>query len=93
MASIADSGFVLWDGKSIGSINNVHELLKNGKNAVVYFSPKQQFIDVTNFEEFEALILNTSQSDARAINEKLKMNSSVNKQNTLVQGELNLHGA
>ena len=91
MASIADSGFVLWDGKSIGSINNVHELLKNGKSIVVYLSPKQQFIDVTNPGELEELILMTNQSDARTIFEKLKIKPSVEEPSMPVQGELNLH--
>ena len=91
MASIADSGFVLWDGKSIGSINNVHELLKNGKSIVVYLSPKQQFIDVTNSGELEALIQKIDQSDARTINEKLKFKLGVDESSMPVQGELNLH--
>ena len=91
MASIADSGFVIWDGKSIGSINNVHELLKNGKNIVVYLSPKQQFIDVTNSGELEALIQKIDQSDARAINEKLKFKPGVDEPSMPAQGELNLH--
>lgn len=46
MAAKADFGLVLWDGKSEGSINNVLELLKNGKKAVVYFSPKKEFINI-----------------------------------------------
>ena len=92
MASIADSGFVLWDGKSIGSINNMHELLKNGKNIVVYLSPKQKFIDVTNSGELEALIQKIDQSDARTINEKLKFKSGVDEPSMPVQCKLNLHG-
>ena len=91
MASIADSGFVLWDGKSIGSINNAHELLKNGKNIVVYLSPKQKFIDVTNRRGLEELILMTNQSDARTIFEKLKIKPSVDEPSMPVQGELNLY--
>ena len=56
MASIADLGFVIWDGKSIGSINNVHELLKKGRNIVVYLSSNRKLTYVTNFREFEELI-------------------------------------
>lgn len=43
MADTADCGLVLWDGESIGTINNILELLQRGKIAVVYFSPEQQF--------------------------------------------------
>ena len=91
MASIADSGFVLWDGKSIGSINNVNELLKNGKKITVYLSPKKQFIDVANSDDFEALIQEIDQSDARIIYQKLSINPSVDEKSTTVQGELNLY--
>ena len=90
MASIADSGFVLWDGKSIGSINNVYELLKKGKDTVVYLSPKNQFIEVTNPCELKELIQMIDKSDARTIHEKLKITNSIDQSSTLVQGVLNL---
>lgn len=56
MAAKADFGLVLWDGKSEGSIANVLELLKNGKKAVVYFSPKKQFINIKTSGDADALL-------------------------------------
>jgi hypothetical protein len=56
MAYVADYGLILWDGKSAGSINNVFELLKNGKKAVVYFSPRKEFFSVKTVEDIEALL-------------------------------------
>ncbi len=44
MALKADYGFVLWDGKSTGSMNNVFQLAKNGKKTVVYLSPEKRFL-------------------------------------------------
>jgi hypothetical protein len=38
MAAQADYGFVLWDGKSPGSVNNILEMIKNGKMVVVYLA-------------------------------------------------------
>lgn len=56
MASEADFGFVLWDGKSEGSINNVFELLGKGKKAVVYFSPRKEFFNVKSAEDIRELM-------------------------------------
>ena len=56
MASEADFGFVLWDGKSEGSINNIFELLNKGKKAAVYFSPRKEFFDVTSSEDIRELM-------------------------------------
>ncbi len=89
MASIADSGFVLWDGKSIGSFNNVHEMLKKGKETVVYLSPKNKFIEVTNPCELKELIQMIDKSDARKMHKKLEITPSRDQSSTLVQGELN----
>lgn len=56
MAAQADFGLVLWDGKSEGSINNVLELLRNGKKAVVYFSPRKEFMNVKTPSDADALL-------------------------------------
>ena len=44
MARLADFGFVLWDGKSTGSIANILELLKLEKKVVVYFGPERKVL-------------------------------------------------
>ena len=56
MAAHADFGLVLWDGKSEGSINNVFELIRNGKKAVVYLSPRKEFINVKTPADVDALL-------------------------------------
>jgi hypothetical protein len=56
MAQEADYGLVLWDGKSLGSINNVLALLKRGKTVVVYVSPRQAFATLKNAMDVEMLI-------------------------------------
>lgn len=56
MAAEADFGFVLWDGKSEGSINNVFELLNSGKKAVVYFAPRKEFFNVKSADDAERLL-------------------------------------
>ena len=76
MAQQADLGFVLWDGKSTGSIANILELLKFKKKAVVYFGPEKQFYNVNRLEAINALL---DKCDAKAfdvISKKLRLEKS-----------------
>jgi len=66
MAQLADFGFVLWDGNSIGSIANVLELLKLEKKAVVFFGPEKQFHNVCSLENLDALL---DKCDAKTIDQ------------------------
>lgn len=56
MAAKADYGFVLWDGKSKGSIANVFELLRNKKIAVVYFAPRKEFFNIKSADDARRLL-------------------------------------
>lgn len=56
MAAEADYGFVLWDGKSAGSISNAFELLRLTKKAVVYFAPEKSFFTVSSLEDAHQLL-------------------------------------
>lgn len=71
MAEEADYGFMLWDGLSKGTLNNMLALLERGKKVIVHFSPAKecltlrQIADViplleicpkTALDEFEAKI-------------------------------------
>src|SRR5690242_7626546 len=56
MAAVADYGFVLWDGKSAGSINNVLEMMKHRKPVVLYFSPGKSFHALKGAEDVRNLM-------------------------------------
>lgn len=55
MANIADYGFVLWDGKSIGSYNNMLELIKRDKKTLIYFAPKKRFFVVSDLDDIREI--------------------------------------
>lgn len=74
MAAIADYGFVLWDGKSAGSINNVFELLKREKKVVVYLSQKKKFKKISEPQDIENLLKNCDSADYLTISRKTNMN-------------------
>ncbi|GAB5377842.1 MAG: hypothetical protein AcusKO_43040 [Acuticoccus sp.] len=48
MATEADYGLIVWDGKSAGSLANARELVRNGKSAVIYRSQWRDFVPVKN---------------------------------------------
>ncbi len=56
MAEIADFGLVLWDGKSAGSVENIFEIIQNGKKAIVYYSPEKSFYKVLEREDIDSLL-------------------------------------
>lgn len=56
MAEQADFGFVLWDGKSAGSIGNVLELVSRGKKVVLYYSPEKQFYNIGSVSDANSVL-------------------------------------
>src|ERR1041385_8436891 len=42
MAEAASSGFMLWDGRSKGTLNNILALLRAEKKCLVYFGPERE---------------------------------------------------
>jgi len=56
MAEKADYGFVIWDGVSLGSFNNIIELLEKQKKALVYFRPDKGFHQLSNTEDAHRLL-------------------------------------
>jgi hypothetical protein len=90
MAAEADYGFVLWDGKSAGSINNVLEMMKHGKPVIVYFSPDKSFHALKRAEDVKRLLLLCDSSDYREMNKKVHVDRRLKDLHAPVQGALSL---
>ena len=73
MASEADFGFVLWDGKSAGAISNVFELLKRHKSVVVYFGPEKRFYTLNGPGDVQMLLDQCTDHDYRSISKKIQL--------------------
>lgn len=56
MANNADYGFMVWDGKSKGTLNNIFNLISQNKTVLVYFQPAKQMVIVKNFGDLNKLI-------------------------------------
>lgn len=74
MAEDANYGFMIWDGKSLGTIKNILELINRNKKAVVYLSSKKEFINISNKKDAYNLI---NKSDKNCL-EKIKKNIDFN---------------
>jgi len=55
MAREASYGFMIWDGKSIGTLNNILNLLSQQKNVLVYFSSERTCYTLKSLEELRPL--------------------------------------
>jgi len=88
MAIKADYGLILWDGKSTGSVNNVFELLRNEKVAVVYFQPEKKFYNIKNLQEADKLLKRVESEDLEIIKKKIKLTTTVREINEKAQQAL-----
>src|SRR2546427_10286700 len=55
MAKDASYGLMLWDGKSRGTLENVHNLLAQGKPVAVYLDPVRRFVSLRSPEDLHKL--------------------------------------
>jgi hypothetical protein len=55
MAHDADNGFMIWNGKSKGTLNNMINLTSQSKKVVVYFTPTKQMCRIDSLEDVEKL--------------------------------------
>jgi len=56
MSDEADYGFMLWDGKSKGTLNNILNLSDRNKKVLVYFSPSRSFYTVKVTQDVSKLL-------------------------------------
>ncbi len=63
MAKEATYGFMIWDAKSKGTLNNMLNLLRLEKKILVYFAPTQSFQTVRTVDDLRALLAICAQQD------------------------------
>lgn len=55
MAKAADYGFMIWNGKSKGTLNNINNLVKLNKKVLVYLIPNKQFYTICDIHDIDKL--------------------------------------
>ncbi len=56
MADDADYGFMIWDGASRGTLNNLVNLAVRGKSSLVYLHPIKKMVCLKNLDDLDALV-------------------------------------
>ena len=56
MAGEAGCGFMLWDGKSKGTLHNMLNLVRAGKKVLVYFALDKRFHKLSNDQDLQTLL-------------------------------------
>ena len=77
MSLDADYGFMIWDGQSKGTLNNILNLLDNGKSVLVYRSPYREFIQVKSTDDLLSLIEDCPPEVVEYLNKKIKLEKRV----------------
>ena len=58
MANTADYGFMIWDGESKGTLNNMINLISRNKPVMVYLINQKKVLTVENTEDLNELFRN-----------------------------------
>lgn len=85
MAKNADYGFMIWNGKSKGTLNNVLNLIMDNKKVLIYFIPQDKFILVDNILKLEQLISKCSLKTKELYNKLLENSSCFEKQVSILE--------
>lgn len=56
MAHLADFALMVWDGKSPGTLLNVVRIMRQGKIAVLYHSPKKEIINFKSTDQLRIFL-------------------------------------
>jgi hypothetical protein len=85
MSREADYGFMVWDGKSRGTLNNVVNMLSENKSTLVFFSPEESFHTIRNAEDLSALLTNCGERALAVFEEKLELSKRLSRSREPVQ--------
>jgi hypothetical protein len=77
MSEEADCGFMLWDGVSNGTLNNVLNLVERGKKVALYFSPKKEFLTIQSLDDIQSLLLKCLPENVRSFDNKIGLSKRV----------------
>ena len=90
MAEKAQYGFMVWDGKSAGTLNNALNLLKDQKKVVLYFAPEQHCHTISNIIELNLFLEKCDKKNLELIERKIHFKKMIPKYNLPNQLQLPL---
>ena len=90
MAEKAQYGFMVWDGRSAGTLNNALNLLKDQKKVVLYFAPEQHCHTISNIIELNLFLEKCDKKKLELIERKIHFKKMIPKYNLPNQLQLPL---
>jgi hypothetical protein len=73
MSEEATFGFMIWDGKSKGTLNNVLNLIERNKKVLVYFFPSNRFYDVSTFRDLDSILIGCDKKSLEIFDKSLNI--------------------
>jgi len=80
MANDSDYGFMIWNGESKGTLNNILNLLNMDKKSIVYLTASNTFYNIEELDDLQELVDSCGQT-TRILLEKLKKTSMTSNYN------------
>lgn len=68
MAEDADYGFMIWDGKSRGTLNDAIMLTNQGKSVLIYFMPQKKFFSFKSSDTLNGFISSCGEEAIKVYN-------------------------
>ncbi len=78
MCEEATYGFVMWDSRSKGTLNNIINLLEHNKKVLVYFSPSKVFRCLKTRQDLAALLANCDDETFEQLEKQLRIKKGAN---------------
>lgn len=82
----ADYGFMIWDGKSKGTLNNVLNLVQQGKYSLIYRSPLREFIQIRSMDDVVSLVASCPSDVVEYLDKEIKLERRVAASNQTALG-------
>ena len=85
MAQDADNGFMVWNGKSKGTLSNIINLASQNKKSIVYFVPNRKTLCIDNLSDVDKLAKSMEPEIYTLYRELCQKNVFVNKSESYEQ--------
>jgi hypothetical protein len=79
MADVANVGFMVWDGKSVGTLCNVLRLLKQKKKAALYAVPEKAFHELKTARDWSEFIRHCARDVRRKLEQRFEIADTTNR--------------
>lgn len=87
MAHDSDYGFMIWNGKSRGTLNNMINLLSEDKIVLLYLTINKEYYLINSFQKLEEIINNCEEKTRTLYKSLLKKNNSRPKKDVAIHKE------